>query len=86
MKIHNFGSDYAYQQRLKIEAEDKHIPQSIVKPELNPTDNVEHQFQTGGETTVATTNNKAIHSESDLSKETEKAPRKKKKERSNDIQ
>lgn len=53
MKIHNYGSDYAYQQKLKKEASGTSMLRPIVKLELNPTDDVEHQIQTGGEATVA---------------------------------
>lgn len=86
MKIHNLGSDYAHQQRLRKKIENQQEPQPIVQPESNPTDNVEYQIQTGGETTLATADNEAHHCDQSITQETKKTTRKKKKERANDIQ
>lgn len=70
MKVHNYGSDYAYQLRQKKEAEDMKN-QPIVEPETETTEDVENQLQGGGETTVAETNNEA-----DCGAEAPKAPEK----------
>lgn len=85
MKIHNLGSDYAYQQRLR-NAEHKHPDQRMVEPQTQPTDNVENQLQAGGETTMATVDNETFSGEKENRGETKKASRKKKKEKTENNQ
>lgn len=78
MKVHNYGSDYAYQQKLKQEAEDKPVLQPIVET-LNSTDNVENQLPSGGETAVATADVEAgCDSNSEKAPETKKRKKKEK--------
>lgn len=81
MKIHNLGNDYAYQQRLKKKADNAQRHQPIVQPEIMPTDNVENQLQTWGETTVATIDSEAGSGEKALEGEATKTSRRRKKEK-----
>lgn len=84
MKIHNFGSDYAYQQKLKKEAETERESQLNVQPITKPTDNVADQLQAGGEAPVETTNE--IFTQKEDSSNEKKKGRKKKKERADNGQ
>ena len=45
MKIHNYGSDYALQQKQKSEQE----KQQVTEPEVKSEPDVTNQVQTGGE-------------------------------------
>ena len=49
MKIHNYGSDYAFQQKQKSEQE----KQQVTEPEVKSEPDVTNQVQTGGEGNVA---------------------------------
>lgn len=85
MKIHNLGSDYAYQQRLK-DAENEQPNQRMVEPQRQPTNNVENQLQAGGETTMATVDNETFSGEKENRSEAKKISRRKKKEKTENNQ
>ena len=86
MKIHKLGNDYAYQQRLKNKAANIYCTQSMVEPQSDLIENVEHQIPAGGEREMATVNDDATLEGQAASHRSRKTSRKKKKEKDNDIQ
>lgn len=84
MKIHNHGSDYAYQRELKKGTKGQHPSQLSVQSITKSIVDVENKLQTGRKADVEAVN-ESTPENTDTTNKTKKS-RKKKKERADDGQ